>query len=238
MSIEGAGSGSSRSVGLPVELHEDVVPDLHVAVAAALESAAGAAGGFLGARPVRAPEVVDLRAPPAGAGVAHLPEVVGHAQLADAIGGQEPAPDVERLVVARHAAFAPEDGRVEPVDRQPPLVGEQRPGHRDRVVLEVVAEREVAEHLEERVVAARGADVVEVVVLAAHPHALLRGGGALVVAPLAAEEQVLELVHPGVGEEQRRVVGRHQRGRGHHPVAVAGEEVEEALAESRAPSWN
>ena len=57
---------------------------------------------------------------------------------------------------------------------------EQLPREGDRVGLEVVAEREVAEHLEERVVARRVADVVEVVVLAAGAHALLRGGRARV----------------------------------------------------------
>jgi hypothetical protein len=55
-------------------------------------------------------------------------------------------------------------------------------------------------------VTAREAYVLKIVVLAAGAHALLRGGGAGVVARLGAEEDVLELVHAGVGEEQRRVV--------------------------------
>jgi hypothetical protein len=45
-------------------------------------------------------------------------------------------------------------------------------------VLEIVAEREVAQHLEEGVVARRVADVFQVVVLAAGAHAFLRGHGA------------------------------------------------------------
>ena len=61
-----------------------------------------------------------------------------------------------------------------------PDVGQQFPGEGQRVFLEVVAEREVAEHLEERVVAMRRPDVVEVVVLAADPHDLLRRRGARV----------------------------------------------------------
>jgi hypothetical protein len=44
--------------------------------------------------------------------------------------------------------------------------------------LEIVAEGEVAEHLEEGVVAGGVADIVEVVVLAAGAHAFLRRGGA------------------------------------------------------------
>ena len=86
----------------------------------------------------------------------------------------------------------------------PQTSGQELPGVGDGVALEVVAEAEVAEHLEEGVVAAGEADVFEVVVLAAGADALLAGGGAGVVAALGAEEDVLELVHAGVGEEQGR----------------------------------
>ena len=44
----------------------------------------------------------------------------------------------------------------------------------DRLALEVVAEAEIAQHLEERVMARRVADVLEIVVLAARAHAALR----------------------------------------------------------------
>ena len=53
-------------------------------------------------------------------------------------------------------------------------LGVELPRPRDRLGLEVVAEAEVAEHLEEREVAVGAADVVEVVVLAAGADALLR----------------------------------------------------------------
>ena len=81
----------------------------------------------------------------------------------------------------------------------------------DRLALEVVAEGEVAEHLEEGVVARGVADVLEVVVLAARAHAALRAGRAHVGALLLAEEHVLELHHAGVGEQQRRIVAGHER---------------------------
>ena len=119
-----------------------------------------------------------------------------------------------------NAGFALEDRHHQAVRRHLPDVGQQRPGERQRVLLEVVAEREVAEHLEERVMAERRPDVVEIVVLAADAHHLLRRRGARVVALLAAEEQVLELVHAGVGEEQRRIVGRDERRAGDDAVAV------------------
>ncbi len=94
------------------------------------------------------------------------------------------------------------DGDEHPLGRQSEGLGDQLPGERDRVGLEVVAEREVAEHLEERVVTRGVADVVEVVVLAAGSHAFLRRGRAGVGSALVAGEDVLELHHPGVGEHQ------------------------------------
>ena len=221
------GQRGQRAVRAAVELHEHVVPDFDVAFAAAVDAPARR----LPAVDVVSAVIVDLGAPAAGPGVAHRPEVVFEAQLDDAPGGDEAAPDGVRLVVAGYARLALEHGRVQPLRRQPPHVGQQRPREGDGVFLEVVPEREVPEHLEERVVAPGGAHVVEVVVLAADPHAFLRRRRPLVVAALAAEEQVFELVHARVGEEQRRVVGRHERRAADDAMALAGEVVEEALAD-------
>ena len=79
---------------------------------------------------------------------------------------------------------------------------------------------------------ARGvADVVEIVVLAARPHAFLRGRGAAVGAPLDAGEDVLELHHAGIGEHQSRIVARHERTRRHDLVAVFGEKLQEVRSD-------
>ena len=120
------------------------------------------------------------------------------------------------------------DGDHQPVRRQPEFLGDEIPGELDGAVLEIVAEREVAEHLEEGVMARGVADIVEVVVLAAGAHAFLRGGGARIGALLEAGEDVLELHHAGIGEHQGGIVARHERGRRHDLVAVPGEIVEEA----------
>ncbi len=69
-------------------------------------------------------------------------------------------------------------------------------------------------------VAAGEADVLEVVVLAARANALLRGRGPVVIAMFGAEEDVLELVHARIGEEQGRVVGGNQGGRVHAAVPL------------------
>jgi len=65
------------------------------------------------------------------------------------------------------------------------------------------------------------ADVLKIVVLASGTNTLLTGGGARVVTVLCAQENILELVHAGVGKQQGRVVGGHQRRRVHTTVPLA-----------------
>ncbi len=111
------------------------------------------------------------------------------------------------------------------------VAGQEVPGEQDRVALEVVAERPVAEHLEERVVARRPPDLFEVVVLAGDAQAALVVDRPLVRARLGADQDVLELDHPRVREQQRRVPGRDQAGAGHDGVTALGEELDEAAAD-------
>ncbi len=141
-------------------------------------------------------------------------------------------PELLGLVVARHAVGALEDRHVEAVlgDAEPLGAGDQLPGEFDGIALEVVAEAEVAQHLEEGMVAAREADIFKVVVLAAGAHAFLLGGGARVVALLRAKKEVFELVHAGVGKQQRGVVGRHQRGGVHAAVPLGLKKAQKQLA--------
>jgi hypothetical protein len=224
----GLGQRMHDAVLVAVELHEDVVPDLDVAVAVLVGRAGRAAGNL------RAVVVEDLGAGAAGAGVAHHPEVVGSVARALVVADTDAAlhrhadlfgPDVVGLVVLG-IHRDPELVRRQLVD-----IDQQFPGVLDGVALEIIAEAEVAQHLEEGVVARGVADVFQVVVLAAGAHAFLRGGGAVVAALVEAEKDILELVHPGVGEQQRGVVVRHQRAGGHDLVAFRGEEVEELLAD-------
>ncbi len=127
-----------------------------------------------------------------------------------------------------NAALSSKDGDVE-LGREhgePLRRGHQLPCVGDGLRLEVVAEAEVAEHLEECVVAVGEAHVFEVVVLASGAHALLRAGGAGVVALLGAQEDVLELVHARIGEQQGGVVGGEQRGAVHLAVPLLDEKVQ------------
>ena len=204
-----------------LELHEHEVPDLDEAVAVLVGAARRPA------RHLRPVVVEDLGARAARSGIAHRPEIVRGGDAQDPALGQprDLLPQLERLVVLRV------DRGQQPVRRQAVLLGDQVPGELDRDVLEVVAEREVAEHLEEGVVPGGVADIVEVVVLAAGAHAFLRRGRAPVRPLLDAGEHVLELHHAGVGEQERRVVVRHERARWHDLVAVLAKILEEGLAD-------
>jgi hypothetical protein len=178
----------------------------------------------------------DLGAGAAGAGLAHLPEVVLRVAVVDVVvgqagnffpdaGGVHVTLDADRRITLVH-------GYVQARRVDAPDLREQLPRPRDRVALEVVTERPVAEHLEERVVPARATDIVKIVVLAASADALLRVGGTGVAAFLQPQEDRFELVHPRVREEQRRVVLRDDRRARHERVAVLlNEEVDELLAD-------
>ena len=171
--------------------------------------------------------VEDFGARAARPGVPHAPEIVGGGDADDAVIAQpgDAFPQRRRLVVLGI------DGDQQLLLRQGEVPRQQGPGMLDRQRLEVIAEREIAQHLEEGVVAGGVADIVQVVVLAARPHAFLGGGRARVWPLFCPGEHVLELDHAAVGEQQRRVVARHQRRRRHGGMAVAGEEIEEGGAD-------
>ncbi len=217
-----SGQRGEGAVGGAVELHEDEVPDLEIAVAVAPHGA------------LRAPAAVggtavedDLGAGAAGPGVAHGPEVVLFPEAHDALLGEPdlPPPDVVGLLVVEV------DRGVQPLRGKPEASGEEVPRVLHGPLLEVVAEGEVAEHFEEGVVTRRVAHVFEVVVLAPGPHALLGAHRPRVVALFLSQEDPLELDHAGVDEQQRRVVLGDERGAAHHLVAALAEVVEETPAD-------
>jgi hypothetical protein len=222
------GQRMHHAVLVPVELHEHVVPDLDETVAVF----AGAAGRTAG--DVFAVVVEDLGAGAARTGVAHHPEVVGRVARALVVADADHSfrghadllgPDVVGLVVfGIHGDRELVLGQLEHCRQQLPCII-------DRITLEIVAEAEVAQHLEKGVVARGVADVLEVVVFAPGAHAFLRGGSAGIGALVEAQEHILELVHPRVGEQQRRVLMRNQRTGSNHGMAFGREIVQEFLAD-------
>ena len=111
--------------------------------------------------------------------------VLGHAQV---------LPNLDGLVVVL------EHREVQTLRRQPQHVHGEVVGPGAHLFLEVLAEGEVAEHLEEAQMAARGADDVDVV----GAHALLHGGGADIrrLQLLLLQEVGLELHHAGTRQQK------------------------------------
>ncbi|MDX6361473.1 MAG: alanyl-tRNA synthetase [Streptomyces sp.] len=101
----------------------------------------------------------------------------------------------------------PETIGVDRVAAGLPRRGQQLPGERDHRLLEVVAEGEVAAHLEERRVARCLADLIDV----EEPHTLLHARRAGPRRRLLAEEVRQERLHAGDGEQRRRVIGDQRR---------------------------
>jgi hypothetical protein len=90
------------------------------------------------------------------------------------------------------------------------------------------------------------ADVFEVVVFSAGANAFLAGRRGFVIALFEAEENVLELIHSGVGEKQRGIVGRDERRAAHDAVAALFEKFQKCFADfvaspvstsQRHPQW-
>ena len=115
----------------------------------------------------------DFRARAARADVAHLPVVV-LVEALNAVGRNTHLvlPDVGGLIVGEV------DGDPETIGGQPDDLGDELPRPGTGVFLEVIAEGEVAHHLEEGQMPLRPPDLVEVVVLAAGTDTLLHGHGA------------------------------------------------------------
>ncbi len=208
-----------------VELHEDEIPQLEPARAAlrVVRDALRPLGQ------VGAAIEVDLAARAARSGVRHPPEVAVVARVDIAPDGHPlrrqadlVAPDLAGHLVVLVGR------RGQALRRDAQVAGEEVPGVVDRLALEVVAEAPVAEHLEEGVMARRPADLLEVVVLAGDPQDPLVVRRPGVVALLDAGQDVLELDHAGVREEERRVAGRDEAGARHGRVAAFREELDEA----------
>ena len=209
------------AVGRPVELHEDEVPDLDVAIAILFRRSRRTA------LDVRAMVEENLATRTTGTCITHRPEVVllAHAREAFRIDTDFLQPDIGCFVIF------PKDRDPQAFRRQLERLGQKLPRELDGFALEVIAKAEIAEHLEERVMPRGVANVLEVVVLTARTHATLRRRCAHIAALVLAEKAVLELHHAGIGEQQCRIVARHQGRARDNLVIVVAEKVQERLAQ-------
>src|ERR1043165_1033080 len=210
-----------------VKLHENQVPDLHDRVAWSIH----VRGGVFRVVRTRSHVVVNLTAWTTRAGLAHLPEIIFLAEAQDAFARRAGfRPETLGIFIRRDILVAAVNGEPQTVRIQFQNVDEQVPRVTDRVLLEVIAEGKIAEHLEERVMPRSFSDFIEVVVLAAGANALLRRCRAHVVALLAPEKSVFELIHARVSEQERRIVRGQKRRGAHAHVAVLLEIFQKNLA--------
>jgi len=95
----------------------------------------------------------------------------------------------------------------------------------NRLCFEIIVERPVTQHLEKRMVIRVFADLFEVVVLAAYAQTLLAVDRPATIRRRQTEEDILELVHPRIGEKQGVITDRHYRRAGDKLVASVPEKV-------------
>ena len=218
------------AISCAVVLHEHHVPDLDVAVAVFLRATGRAASH------VRAVVIEDFGAGAAGAGVTHLPEVVGGVARTLVVANADNAvcwnanffvPDIKGFVVFGVNRYPQLFlGQVQVL-----LTGQEGPGKVNGLALEVIAEAEVAQHFEEGMVAGGITHVLQVVMLAAGAHTLLGRCCPVIVALFTAKEGILELVHASVGEQQCRVVCRYQGTARHNGVTLLFEIFQKRLSQ-------
>ena len=219
--------GSQGPIGVLLVGHEDEVPELEEPCAAR----AGRRAIGLAAAVLLAPVVVQLGVRAARPGAAHRPEVLGGRQRHDPLDGHAHAlPELDRHLVGAELQLriAGMNGHPDPIPVEPHVLQDELPGELDRALLEVLPEREVAEHLEERQVVAVEADLVNV----RRAEGFLRGRQQRRGWHLQAQEVRHHRLHPGAREQRRSVFGpRDEGGRRHAFVALRLEEREIPLAQ-------
>ena len=205
------------AVAVVVKLGEHIVPHFHVTVAVAAYGAVRLAAAVL-----LPPVVVDLAAGAAGAG-AVLPEVICLAEPENPLRRDADflVPDFKSLVIV----FI--DGGVQPVFLQAYHLGQKLPAPGDGLVLEVVAEGEVAQHLEVGAVTGGLADVVDV----AGTDTLLAGADSSSGRLHLALEVGLHGSHAGIDEKQGLVILGNQGETGQAQVLLGLEEGKEHLTQ-------
>ena len=216
------------TISLAVVLHEHEVPDLnHLWVVFVHQFTSRHLCLLL----LRTAIHMNLRARSTRSRVTHFPEIVMLVAVDDVVFGQELLPDGSSLIVTRKSLLraALEHSGIEILGVNLQHIHNVLPSPRNRLFLEVVTKRPVAQHLEHRVVVGVMSHLFEVVVLAAHTEALLRICLTATLRGHIAQNDVLELIHTCIGEHQRWVVLHDHRSRWHNQVFLALKKLLERL---------
>ena len=153
--------------------------------------------------------------------IAHFPEIVVAIAVDDMVFRQKLLPISGSLVVAFQAFWliAFKHSGIQALRVEVQNIHKIFPSPRDSFLLEIVAERPVAEHLEHCVVICIEAHLLQVVVLAAHTQTLLRVGHTAMLAGSIAQYYILKLVHSRIGEHQCGVIFDYHGCRRHYHMA-------------------
>ena len=217
------------SISLALVLHEDDVPDLdNLRVVLVDEFAARHFSLFLSRTTIE----MNLRARSARTCVAHFPEVIMLVAVDDVVGRNVLQPVACSLIIADKILFrtALEDRHIEVLRVELQHINEVFPRHIDGSLLEIVAERPVAEHLEHRVVIGIMPDFFQIIMLSADTQTLLAVRTSAGFRVASAKDDVLPLVHAGIGKHQGRVILHYHRGRRNNLMTLRLEVLKERVA--------
>lgn len=202
------------STGIALELHKNQVPNFNIAIEIVVFTAGRTAWNVFTMVPKY------FCAWTARAGIAHLPKIVFvESRQSIGIDTNFIHPNIGGFIIADM------NGHPQPLFWKAEHLGEKFPAEANRVALKVIAKTEVTQHLKESVVARGVAHIFEVIMLAAGSHTALRRHSSHVVALFCAKKDVFELHHTGIGEQQCRVVARHQTAAWHNLMTLTGEIV-------------
>ena len=218
-----------RTVRLAVVLHEHDVPNLnHLRMIFVHQFATGDAVTLVERTAVH----MYLRARTAGTGITHLPEIIVLVAVQNMVCRQVFCPNSGRLVITRQTVFrrALKHRRIQVLRINLQYIHDVLPREINRLFLEIIAERPVAQHLKHRVVVGVVSHFLQVVVLTAHAQTFLTVRHTRILDGIVAQDDTLPRVHTGIGEHQAWVVFDNHRSRRHYLVTFRRHKIQKGLS--------
>ena len=217
------------TVGLTIVLHKDKVPNLYNLRVALVHQRKTVDSRTLGL----ATQVdVHFRTRTARSRIAHFPEIIMSVTVDDMVCRQMFFPIRCGFIVAFETfGRIPLENRCIKtfrVDFQ--NIDQIFPRPIDSLLLEIITERPVSQHLEHRMMIRVQSNLFEVIVLAAHPQAFLRIGYPFIFCRDISQYNVFELVHSRIGKHQRGIVLNDHRCRRHDLMVFRCKKVLERLS--------
>mgnify|MGYP006282791761 CR=1 FL=1 len=173
---------------------------------------------------------MDFRTGTAGTGISHFPEIFFSAHFEQPVCGKagllQPDP-AGFLIGGDLSLFILKNGRIQPVMRQLPDLGEQLPGPADGFLFIIISEGPVAHHFKKSMMGIIPTDVFKIVMFSSHPQAFLGVRSSGIFALIRSQEDIFELHHAGVCEQERGIPTRNQGGGPDKFMVLGSEEVYE-----------